>query len=144
MILPDANLLLHAYHTRAAQHEASKAWLEATLSGHEIVRFAWVTLWAFLRISTSTKVLEHPLSIGEAAAAVSSWLERPNAGLIEPGDRHWTILRQLLEAAQCTGPLVTDAALAALAIEHGATLHTTDRDFSRFPGLAWTNPLERR
>ena len=144
MILPDANLLLYAYHTRSAQHQASKAWLEDALSGSDMVRFTWVTLWAFLRISTHARVFEAPLSIGEAAAAVASWLERPNAGVIEPGDRHWSIFRQLVEKAQCTGPLVTDAALASIAIEHGATLHTTDRDFSRFPGLAWRNPLEPR
>jgi toxin-antitoxin system PIN domain toxin len=101
-------------------------------------------LWAFLRISTSPKVFEQPLSIAEATAIVSSWLERENTGLLDPGDRYWEILQRLLEDAQCTGPLVTDAALAALAIEHGATLYTTDRDFSRFPGLSWRNPLTER
>jgi hypothetical protein len=141
-ILPDANLLLYAYHPRASQHEASKIWLESVLSGREIVRFAWLTVWAFLRISTNPKVFEQPLSITEAGAAVSSWLDRPNAGILEPGERHWIILQGLLENSQCAGPLVTDAVLAAIAIEHGATLHTTDRDFSRFDGLAWKNPLE--
>lgn len=143
MILPDANLLLYAYHPRAAQHEASKSWLEATLSASEIVRIAWSTLWAFLRISTNPMVFERPLSMTEATAAVSSWLARPNTGILDPGERHWEILQRLLEQAQCSGPLVTDAVLAALAIEHGATLYTTDRDFSRFPGLAWTNPLSQ-
>ncbi len=81
------------------------------------------------------------MAIGEADAAVSSWLEQPVAGILEPGERHWQILCRLLHDAQCVGPLVTDAALAALAIEHGATLYTTDSDFSRFPGLAWTTPL---
>ena len=142
MILPDANLLLYAYYPRAAQHEASRTWLEAVLSGTDTVRFSWQTLWAFLRISTNAKVFEQPLSIDEASAAVSSWLERPNAGIVEPGERHWEILRRLMENAQCSGPLVTDAALAAIAIEHGGTLYTTDRDFSRFTGLAWKNPLE--
>jgi len=142
MILPDANLLLYAYYPRAVQHEPSKAWLEHTLSSSEIVRFTWLTLWAFLRIATNSKVFEEPLSIGEATGAVASWLERPNADVVEPGERYWTIFHELAEKAQCTGPLVTDAALAAIAIEHGATLYTTDRDFSRFPGLAWTNPLE--
>lgn len=142
MILPDANLLLYAYHPRAPQHEASKHWLEAALSGSDIVRFAWMTLWAFLRISTNPRVFEQPLSMTEASDHVSAWLERENAGILEPGDRYWTIFRRVLDGAQCSGPLVTDAALAAIAIEHGATLHTTDRDFSRFPGLAWANPLE--
>ncbi|MGH7557730.1 MAG: PIN domain-containing protein, partial [Gemmatimonadota bacterium] len=66
----------------------------------------------------------------------------PNAVVLEAGERHWEILRHLLDASQSAGPFVADAALAALAIEHGATLHTTDRDFSRFPGLDWTNPIE--
>jgi len=144
MILPDANLLLYAYYPRAAHHEASRSWLEGILSGPEMVRFSWQTLWAFLRISTNTKVFEQPLSISEAANAVSSWLERDNAGVIEPGERHWEILRDLLEHAQCSGALVTDAALAAIAIEHGGTLHTTDRDFSRFKDLTWINPLQHR
>lgn len=142
MILPDANLLLYAYHPRAEQHEASRTWLEAALSGSELVQFAWLTLWAFLRISTNPRAFEEPLSMTEATATVSSWLERPNAVVLEAGERHWEILRRLLEASQSVGPLVTDAALAALAIEHGATLHTTDRDFSRFPGLDWTDPIE--
>jgi toxin-antitoxin system PIN domain toxin len=141
VILPDANLLLYAYHPRAALHEASKAWLEATLSGSELVRVPWSTVWAFLRISTSSKVFEHPLSIGEATTAVTAWLNRPNTAVLDPGERYWEIFHRLLEESQCTGPLVTDAALAALAIEHGATLYTTDRDFSRFPGLSWRNPL---
>ena len=141
MILVDANLLLYAYHPRAEQHEASRSWLETTLSGPELVRFAWVTLWAFLRISTNPRVFERPLSTGEAEAAVSSWLSQPVAGVLDPGERHWDILCRLLHEGQATGPLVMDAALAALALEHGATLHTTDRDFSRFPGLKWKNPL---
>jgi len=86
-------------------------------------------------------VFSRPLSAPEAEAAVSAWLGQPAAGILEPGERHWEILRGLLREGQTVGPLVMDAALAALAIEHGATLHTTDRDFSRFPGLEWTNPL---
>lgn len=142
MIIPDANLLLYAYYPRAVQHDASRSWLEAVLSGLEMVRFPWQTLWGFLRISTNAKLFEQPLSTSEAAEAVSSWLERPNAGIIEPGERHWEILRRLLDDAQCTGPLVADAALAATVIEHGGTLYSTDRDFSRFKGLEWVNPLE--
>lgn len=141
MILVDANLLLYAYHPRAAQHEESRAWLEAALSGSDLVRFAWVTLWAFLRIATSPRVFEQPLAVAEADAAVAAWLDQPCAGILEPGERHRAILRELLREGQATGPLVMDAALAAIAIEHGATLCTTDRDFSRFPRLRWTNPL---
>ena len=128
MILVDANLLLYAHDPRAAQHEASRAWLEAALSGPELVRFAWLTLWAFLRISTSSRVFERPLSAKEAEALVSSWLAQPVVGLLEPGERHWEILAGLMRSGQTTGPLVMDAAIAAMVIEHGATLCTTDRD----------------
>jgi toxin-antitoxin system PIN domain toxin len=141
MTLIDASLLLYAYDPRAAQHEAARVWLEATLDGSPLVRFAWLTLWAFLRISTSPRVFEHPLSVAEAERAVSSWLAQPAAGILDPGERHWEILRDLTRGGQAAGPLVMDAALAAIAIEHGATLCTTDRDFARFPRLAWMNPL---
>lgn len=141
MILIDANLLLYAYHPRAEQHEASRTWLESVLSGSELVRFAWLSLWAFLRISTNPQVFEQPLSVAESVAAVSSWLAQPAAGVLEPGERYWSILTALLTDAQVKGPRVTDAALAALAIEHGATLHSTDRGFSRYPGLKWRDPL---
>lgn len=141
MILVDANLLLYAHHPRADQHEASREWLEATLDGPDLVRFAWLTLWAFLRISTNPRVFERPLSTSEADATVSSWLERPVAGILEPGERHWEILRRLMRDGQTIGALVMDAVVAAIAVEHGATLYTTDRDFSRFAGLRWTNPL---
>lgn len=144
MILIDANLLLYAYNPRAAQHEASRLWLEDQLSGPELVRFAWLTLWAFLRIVTNPRVFERPLSVEEGAAVVSSWLAQPSAAVLEPGERHWTILQDLSHDGQAVGPLLMDAALAAIAIEHGATLATTDRDFARFPGLKWVNPLERR
>jgi hypothetical protein len=111
-------------------------------SGHDLVGLAWQNILAFLRIGTNPRVFEQPLSIAEGAAIVSSWLAVPVVTIVTPGDRHWSILRALLGPAQVYGPLVMDAAVAALAIEHGATLCTTDRDFSRFPGLRVTNPLE--
>ena len=142
MILVDANLLLYAHDPRSEQHERSRAWLETILAGPELVRFAWVTLWAFLRISTSTRAFEQPLTTDEAGAAVSGLLGCPTADVLEPGDRYWEILQRLMRQGQARGPLVMDAAIAALAVEHGAVLHTTDRDFNRFPGLRWTNPLQ--
>ena len=143
MILVDANLLLYAHDPRSAHHEASRVWLQTMLSGPELVRFAWLTLWAFLRISTNPRVFERPLSAKEAEGLVSSWLAQPVAGLLEPGERHWEILTGLMQSGQTTGPLVMDAAIAAMAIEHGATLCTSDRDFARFPGLKWINPIVR-
>ncbi|MDQ2641975.1 MAG: PIN domain-containing protein [Pseudomonadota bacterium] len=141
MILVDANLLLYAYHQQAAQHQQARAWLEAALSGTEIVRFPSLSIWAFLRITTNPRVFAKPMSAAEAGAAVSSWLAQPIVTVLEPGERHWEILGQLMREGQVKGPLVMDAVIAALAIEHGATLHTTDRDFARFPGLKWCNPL---
>jgi toxin-antitoxin system PIN domain toxin len=142
MILIDANLLLYAYDPRAAEHDDSRTWFEATMSGVELVRFAWLTLWAFLRISTNPRVFEHPLSVAESEAIVSSWLAQPIAGILEPQERHWEILKRMLHSGQAAGPLVIDAMLAAIAVEHGATLCTTDRDFARFQELKWTNPLQ--
>jgi uncharacterized protein len=110
-------------------------------AGSELVRFAWVTVWAFLRIATTPRVFERPLSTAEAESAVASWLSQPCAGILEPGDRHWEILREMMRSGQTTGLLVMDAAVAAIALEHGATLWTTDRGFSRFPRLRWANPL---
>ncbi|MDE3155121.1 MAG: type II toxin-antitoxin system VapC family toxin [Acidobacteriota bacterium] len=141
MMLVDANLLLYAYDPRSTRHEAARTWLEGVLSGSELVRFAWVSLWAFLRISTNPRVFEHPLSVTEASQLVASWLDQPVAGVLNPEERHWEILRLLTTEGQTAGPLVMDAALAAIAIEHGATLCTTDRDFARFDGLTWINPL---
>jgi hypothetical protein len=94
MILVDANLLLYAYDPRSEHHAACRVWLEET-SRAALVRFAWVTLWAFLRVSTNARVFERPLSIGEAERHVSSWLAQPVAGILEPGGRHWEILRRL-------------------------------------------------
>jgi len=142
MILVDANLLLYAYHPRSAQHEASRRWLEGVLGGPDLVRFSWLTLWAFLRIATNTRVFEQPLSADEAWEAVDEWLAQPNAGILDPGERHRDILAALMRDGQATGPDVMDAVIAALAVEHGATLCTTDRDFARFPGLEWTNPIQ--
>ena len=141
MILIDANLLLYAYHPKAEQHDKSRRWLEAVLSGTDVVGFAWLTLWAFVRISTNPRVFDNPLSASEAADAVSSWLDQPVSTILQPGDRHWDILRAVARDGQAVGPLFMDAVLAAIAMEHGATLCTTDRDFARFPGLKWKNPL---
>jgi toxin-antitoxin system PIN domain toxin len=142
-MLVDANVLLYAYQPRAAQHERARQWLEQALSASQLVRFAWVTLWGFIRIATNPRVFEQPLAAAEAEAIVSAWLAQPNVGILEPGERHWEILRTLMNEGQTTGPLVMDAVLAAIALEHGATLYSTDRDFSRFAGLKCVNPLLR-
>ncbi len=141
MILIDANLLLYAYDPSSPHHEAGRGWLETTFSRQEPVGLAWTTVLAFLRISTSPRPLEHPLSTLEAVAIVSEWLDRPMVTLLSPGEAHWEVLRRFLTEGQAPGLLVMDAHLAALTIEHGATLATTDKDFARFPGLRLLNPL---
>jgi toxin-antitoxin system PIN domain toxin len=141
MILTGANLLLYAYNVDADEHNTSRQWLETQLSEPSLFCFAWQTITAFLRISTNQRAFAAPLSTKEAASIVTEWLERPQTVLLTPGEDHWTIFQKLLESGQATGPLVMDAHLAALALEHGATLASSDRDFSRFPGLKLINPL---
>ena len=141
MILVDANLLIYAHDSASAHHEVARGWLEEALSKPEQVGLAWVVILAFLRIATNRRLRPNAPSIAEAVEIVTGWLERPTVALVHPGERHWEILRNLLEEGQAPGPLVMDAHLAALAIEHGATLATTDKDFTRFPGLRVFNPL---
>jgi toxin-antitoxin system PIN domain toxin len=140
VILVDANVLLYAYNPRTDGHARCRAWLEHAFSGEEPVAIAWVTLLAFIRISTNPRVFEQPLLASEALSIVRSWLEHPTVSVLEAGEACWEILQQLVVDAQVTGPLVMDAFLAALALENGATLATTDRDFSRFPKLKRVNP----
>jgi hypothetical protein len=140
VILVDANVLLYAYDPRSAHHDRCRSWVEKAFSGEEAVCIAWVTLLAFLRISTNPRVYEAPLAAAEALAIVSSWLGRETVSVLEASAQCFEILRGLLVEAQVTGPLVMDAFLAALALENGATLVTTDRDFSRFPKLKLADP----
>ena len=141
MILVDANLLLYAYLARSEQHAAARAWVEKTFAGALPVRLAWTTILAFLRISTNPGLSGRPLLMAEATAVVNEWLGQPGVEILTPGEGHWEILRGLLKSAQVRGALTSDAHLAALAMEHGATLCTCDRDFSRFPNLRTLNPL---
>ena len=142
MILVDANLLLYAYNASAEDHAKAKEWLEAVLSGAEPVALCWPVILAFLRITTNPRAFPHPLSRTEAAMIVSEWLDQPQTVLIGPGLNHWGILQRTLSEGKASGPLVSDAHLAALAVEHGATLYSTDRDFARFPKMKLENPLE--
>ena len=141
MILVDANILIYAYHDTAPQHDAAKGWLETTLNNEEPVAFALATLLAFVRISTDAALYRRPLSTLDALAAVSGWRARQNVQFIGPTDRHWEILGRVATTGQARGPLMMDAHLAALAIEHNATLATNDRGFARFPGLKVRFPL---
>jgi uncharacterized protein len=140
LILVDANVLLYAYNPRAPQHERCRGWVERAFSEGEPVCLSWVTLLAFLRIATSPRVFERPLLPREAGDIAASWLSRPSVSVLEAGERCWEILLSLFVESQVRGPLVMDAFLAALALENGATLVTTDRDFSRFPKLKLLDP----
>jgi toxin-antitoxin system PIN domain toxin len=139
--LPDANVLLHALDERSPRHAPARAWLEATLSGTETVGLAWVVLLAVVRLATRPVIFERPLSSDEALDVLDGWLARPNVTIVEPTRRHAAVLRELLAPVGAAGNLVSDAHLAALAIEHGAELCSSDADFSRFSGLRWMDPL---
>ena len=142
MILVDANLLLYAINRDLPQHELAHAWWNQTLSGQKPVLLAWVVILAFLRISTNPRVFDRPLEIEAASDYVNEWLAIPVVRMVAPGVRHWSIFRQLIAQTGASGNLTTDAHLAALAIEQGASLYSADHDFKRFPGLAHVNPLD--
>jgi hypothetical protein len=141
LIVLDANVLLYAYDASAPHHAKARAWLEEVLSGGTPVGLPWQTVGAFLRIVTNRKLPGARATVEAAAHIVDQWLEQPNVRLLGQGDGHWPIFQQMIIDGQASGPLATDAQLAALTIEYGGTLHTTDRDFARFPGLRWLNPL---
>ena len=141
MILVDANILLYAEDQLNTLHTKARTWWDATLSGASPVCLCWTVLGAFIRIGTNPRVFEQPLSLDQATSRVQSWLDQPCTRIVNPTERHWTILQQLLHRGQAVANLVTDAHLAALAIEHGCELISTDSDFSRFSGIRWRNPL---
>lgn len=142
MTLVDANILLYAYDTRSPHHAPVRHWLAGEFSSGRPVRLALITLLAFVRIATDRRVFERPLTPGDACALVESWLRQPNVRVLSPGVRTWHLLARLCEAGQTRGAMVMDAHLAALALEHGARIATTDRDFTRFPDLELVNPID--
>jgi len=141
MIIPDINLLVYAYNSDAPDHRKARAWWESALSSVQPVALPWVVLLGFLRIMTSRRILEAPLSMEQAVRHIRSWLEQPQTRIIQPGPQHLDLVEDLARRARITGELTTDLHLAALAIEHQAELHSNDDDFRRFPGLRWSNPL---
>ena len=141
MILVDANILLYAEDSLQSPHKQARAWWDGQLSGTGVVCLCWTVLSAFIRIGTNPRVFEHPLSLEQALARVQSWLDQPCTRLVRPTERHWTVFKQVLTDGQAIANLVTDAHLAALAIEHGCELASTDSDFARFPKLKWRNPF---
>lgn len=141
MILLDANILLYAYNTDAPQHHGSAQWLRRLLASGEIIGLPTPTLWAFIRISTNSRLWQNPLTADYAFSVVRQWLEQPGVTLVQPGPRHLELLQGLVTKYNAGGALVSDAVLAALAIEYGAVLASTDQDFRRFPSVQWLDPL---
>lgn len=141
MILPDVNLLLHAFDSRSSLNGAARTWWEEAINSHQMIGLPWAVSLGFLRISTNRRIFEQPLSVLEASGQVRAWLNRKHVVVINPGERHRDLLLGFLEMAGTAGNLTTDAHLAALAIEYQCELQSTDSDFSRFPGLRWRNPL---
>jgi len=141
MKLPDVNLLLYAVNSAEPLHAGSRRWLENSLSEQETFAFDWTVLLAFLRISTRAGIFARPLQAKQAFELIESWMSQPCAQVIMPTPRHAAVLQDLILPLGTGGNLTSDAHLAALAIEHGATLYSADNDFNRFPGLMWINPL---
>lgn len=141
-MLVDANLLLYAVHKRARQHQSATTWLTEQLNGPKRVGLPWQSLAAFLRISTHPRAFEHPLAPATAWECVTGWLSAPTAWIPQPGPEYARILGELIAAYEISGNLVTDAQLAALAIEHGVPVCSSDTDFARFRELRWIDPLE--
>lgn len=141
MILVDANLLLHAEDSLSEHHEAARIWWDAQLSGSDPVGLCWPVLSAFIRIGTNARLHQRPLTLKEIAERVQSWFSQPCVQIIQPTDQHWNLFQQMLRSGNAVGNLVSDAHLAALAVEHNCVLYSTDADFSRFRGLKWKNPI---
>ncbi len=139
MKLVDANVLLYSVNSSAVHHEASRQWLSTALAGTETVGLPWLSLIAFLRISTMP-VLPRPLTTPQATGQVRLWLAAPGATVAHPSARHFDLLEQFLLGTRTDGNSVNDAHLAALALEHNADIVTYDSDFGRFPGVRWHRP----
>lgn len=143
MILLDANLLVYAHAPASPHHRPARAWFEEIMSAPDRVGFPWPTLLAFVRLMGNPHAAGDPAPLRESWRRVEGWLARPQSWIPVPTERHQQILADLLDG-ETRHDIANDAHLAALAIEHGLTVCSTDRDFSRFPGIRWENPLSRR
>jgi toxin-antitoxin system PIN domain toxin len=141
VIVPDVNLLVYAHVAGLAEHVPARRWWEGLMRGPEEVWLGGPALFGFVRLTTSPRVFDRPLPVGDAVARVEEWLSRRHVRFALPGPRHLEIAFGLLRAVGAAANLTTDAQLAALAIEHQGELHSSDADFGRFPGLRWINPL---
>lgn len=143
MIVLDVNLLIYAYDSTTPEHPRARAWLEEVFSGKETVALPWLTIYTFVRILTHPGKPGARLTSHSAVAMVDQWLNLPHVHTLAPSDKYWPLFREMLIKGEARGRLTTDAALAALTIEHAGVLYTNDRDFARFPGLRWVDPLQK-
>ena len=142
MLLPDVNVLVYAHRTDSIPDHGDYAeWLSELATGPEPFALSVVVLSGFVRVTTNDRIFSPPSTIDDAFGFVSGLVERPTARIVGPGPDHMVIFERLCRAAGATGKLVADAQHAAIAIEHGCTLVSTDSDFDRFPGLRWRHPL---
>lgn len=141
MIVPDVNLLVYAHDSTSPQHQKAKKWWENLLSGSEPVGLPVLVGLAFVRLATHPTLNENPMTVAEARGRVGSWLETPVTQWLTGSPRTIEIAMDLLELVGRGGNLASDAFIGALSIEHGATVHSNDRDFARFPGVKWIDPL---
>lgn len=141
MILPDINLLLYAYNPMVPQHRAAASWWEEAMNGEELIGLPNEVCLGFVRIATNPRLGPAAVSLRDARAVVDGWLALPNARPLLPAVDHFRIVMDLMEKTMGSGPLISDAVLAAYAIQSNSVLHTNDSDFSRFQGLKWRNPL---
>ncbi|MEX2302481.1 MAG: type II toxin-antitoxin system VapC family toxin [Bryobacterales bacterium] len=141
MILVDANLLVYAKVSELPQHREARRWLDSQLNSSVAIGMPWPSLLGFLRVVTNPRIFARPLSLTAAWGTIEEWLDLPPVWIPAPGSSHREILGKLLLKAHAHGNLVPDAHLAALAIEHGLMLYSTDGDFARFDELKWRNPL---
>ncbi len=141
MIVLDANLLIYSYNRDSSHHARARAWLENTLSSIEVVGLPWQVVSAFLRVMTNPKLPAERFDLEQAARIVDLWLAHPNVQVLTPGVAYWPLFRRMVIEGRAAGPRVSDAEIAALTMEYGGVLYSADRDFARFPGLRWKNPL---
>jgi toxin-antitoxin system PIN domain toxin len=141
MILPDLNLLLYAYNPHVPQYQKAAAWWAGVMNGEELVGLPYEICLGFVRIATNNRLGAATVPLAKAREVVAGWLELPQARVLIPAPNHFEQVMNLMAAAMGSGALVSDAVLAAYAIQNRATLYSNDADFSRFAGLSWTNPL---
>ena len=141
MILIDANILIYAYNEVSSEHKAARRWLSEVLAGQIPVNLPWISLMAFIRVTTNKRLFDKPYSTDEAFDVVANWLSAPASRAIHPGDEHLQLVKQIARFNKLEGSDLTDAHLAAIAIEHGLRIATTDVDFPKFKGLRVFNPL---